>query len=46
LGIIVGCFGIAGVSVNYFIYKRILNSSKKKYKYDILTLAKQISEEK
>ena len=45
VGIIIGCFGIAGVSVNYFIYKRILEVSKKKYKYDILTLAKQISEE-
>lgn len=45
VGIIIGCFGIAGVSVNYFIYKRILEVNKKKYKYDILTLAKQISEE-
>lgn len=46
VGIVVGCVGIAGVSVNYFIYKKILANSKKKYKNDILTLAKQISEEK
>ena len=45
IGIIVGCFGIAGVSVNYFIYKKLLNAGKNKYKNDILMLAKQISEE-
>ncbi len=44
-GIIVGCLGIAGVSVNYFIYKKILEKSKNKYKYDILALAKQITDE-
>ena len=45
LGVIVGCVGIAGVSVNYHIYKRILEFRKKKYKSDILALAKLISEE-
>ena len=46
IGVVVGCVGIAGVSVNYFIYKKILTAQKKKYQYEILTLAKQISEEK
>ena len=45
LGVIVGLFGIAGVSVNYFIYKKLLEKCKSKYKYDILTLAKQITDE-
>ncbi len=45
IGIIVGCFGIFGVSVNYFIYKKVLSNGKNKYKNDILMLAKQISEE-
>ena len=45
IGVIVGLIGIAGVSVNYFIYKRILEIRKNKYKYEILTLAKEISEE-
>ncbi len=45
LGIIAGIIGIAGVSVNYVIYKRILDSSKKKYATDIITLAEQIAEE-
>ena len=45
VGIVVGCLGIAGVSVNYFIYKRIMEKNKKKYQFEILALAKQISEE-
>ena len=45
LGVIVGLFGIAGVSVNYFIYKRILEKGKNKYGSDIIRLAKEIAEE-
>ena len=45
VGIIIGCLGIFGVSINYFIYKKILINGKNKYKSDILMLAKQISEE-
>ena len=45
VGIIIGCIGIVGVSVNYPIYKKILNSSKNKYASDIIRLAKEISEE-
>lgn len=44
-GAIVGAIGIAGVSVNYPIYRRILEKSKKKYSADILALANQIAEE-
>lgn len=39
LGIIIGIIGIIGVGLNYPIYKRILEESKKKYSYDIITLA-------
>lgn len=45
LGIIVGLLGIAGVTVNYPIYKKMLENGKKKYASDILRLAKEISEE-
>lgn len=45
LGVIIGLVGIAGVSVNYPIYKKILENSKKKYSADILALANQIVEE-
>ena len=45
VGIIIGLVGIAGVSVNYPIYKVLLNKGKNKYGSDIIRLAKEISEE-
>lgn len=45
IGIIVGIIGIIGCSVNYPIYKKLLQNSKNKYGSDILRLAKEISEE-
>ena len=44
LGIVIGIVGIIGISVNYPIYKKILESSKEKYSYDIIRLAKEISD--
>ena len=44
LWIIIGLVGIVGVSVNYPIYKKLLENGKKKYAFDIIELAKQISE--
>lgn len=38
LGLIVGVLGIAMVSLNYFIYKKILNRRKNKYSAKILEL--------
>ncbi len=43
-GIIIGVVGIIGVSVNYPIYKKLLASGKQKYAYEIMQLAKEISE--
>lgn len=45
LGVALGVIGIVGVSVNYAIYKKILESSKKKYSADIITLANEIAAE-
>ena len=45
LGVVVGVIGIVGVSVNYAIYRKLLDNSKKKYSADIIALAKQIAEE-
>jgi hypothetical protein len=45
LGIVIGCLGIAGVSVNYPIYKKILTKSKNKYATDIIKLANEIANE-
>lgn len=44
LGIIVGVLGMVGMSINYPIYKRILANGKKKYAFEIMELAKEISE--
>ena len=45
LGIVIGCFGILGASINYLLYKKILNKSKKKYATDIIRLANEIVSE-
>lgn len=45
LGIVIGCVGIAGVSGNYPIYKKILTKSKNKYATDIIKLANEIANE-
>lgn len=45
LGIIVGLLGMVGMGVNYPIYKRILENGKKKYAFEIMELAKEISEQ-
>ena len=44
LGIIIGIIGMVGMGVNYPIYKRILENGKKKYAFEIMELAKEISE--
>ena len=44
LGIIIGMIGMIGCGVNYPIYKRILANGKKKYAFEIMELAKEISE--
>lgn len=45
VGILAGIVGIVGISVNYLIYKKLLDSGKKKYAFEIMQLAKEISEE-
>jgi hypothetical protein len=45
VGVILGLIGIAGMSVNYYIYKKILNYGKQKYGNDIILLAKEIADE-
>ena len=44
VGIIVGIVGIIGVSINYPVYRKLLESGKKKYAFEIMELAKEISE--
>ena len=45
LGIVVGIAGLAGCGVNYPIYKKMLEKGKAKYAYEIVELARQISEQ-
>lgn len=44
LGIVVGILGLIGCGVNYPIYKKMLEKGKAKYAYEIVELARQISE--
>ena len=44
LGIIIGIVGMIGCGVNYPIYKKILDAGKRKYAYEIVELAREISE--
>lgn len=45
IGVIVGIIGIAGVCINYPVYKKMLEHGKSKYAYEIIQLAKEISDE-
>lgn len=44
VGIGVRLLGILGVSINYPIYKKMLEKGKKQYASDIIRLAKEIAE--
>lgn len=45
VGIVLGVLGMVGVGVNYPIYKKLLEKGKKKYAFEIVQLAKEISED-
>lgn len=42
LGIVIGLVGIVMVTVNYFIYQKILKSRKEKYAEEVLSLSKEL----
>ena len=43
-GILLGILGIVGVGLNYPVYKKLLRSGKEKYAFEIMQLAREISE--
>ena len=43
-GIIIGIIGLVGMGINYPIYKKMLDNGKQKYAFEIMQLAKEISE--
>ena len=45
LGIIIGIIGMIGCALNYPVYKKILAKGKAKYAYEIVELAREISEQ-
>lgn len=45
VGIILGIVGFICCGINYSLYVRLLEKGKKKYAYEIVELARQISEE-
>lgn len=45
LGVIVGILGLLGMGVNYPVYKTLLAKGKRKYAFEIMELARAISEE-
>ena len=44
-GIVIGIVGLIGCGVNYPIYKRMLENGKKKYAFEIVQLANEITKE-
>ncbi|MEE0435612.1 MAG: dihydropteridine reductase [Peptococcaceae bacterium] len=45
LGVIIGIIGLVGMGLNYPIYKKMQTKGKQKYAFEIMELAKEISEE-
>ncbi len=45
LGIVIGVAGIAIVTANYFLYKKILKSRKNKYAQEIIDLSNELLHE-
>ena len=44
LGIVVGIIGFVMMGLNYPVYKKMLEKGKKKYAFEIMRLAKEISD--
>ena len=45
IGVIIGLIGLIGMGINYPVYKKILVRGKQKYAFEIMELAKEISDE-
>jgi len=44
LGVIIGIIGLMGMGINYPVYRKLLAKGKQKYAFEIIELAKEISE--
>ena len=45
VGIVLGLIGLIGWGINYPIYRKMLEKGKAKYAYEIMELAREISEQ-
>ena len=43
-GVLLGILGMVGVGLNYPIYRKLLRAGKEKYAFEIMQLAREISE--
>ena len=43
-GVIIGIIGLMGMGINYPVYRKMLAKGKQKYAFEIMELAKEISE--
>ena len=44
LGVIIGIIGLMGMGIKYPVYRKMLAKGKQKYAFEIMELAKEISE--
>ena len=44
LGVLIGLAGLVGMGLNYPLYRRLLAKGKQKYAFEIMELAKEISD--
>lgn len=44
-GVVLGIIGLAGMAVNYPLYKKLIARGKEKYAYEVMELARDISEQ-
>ena len=44
LGVMIGIIGLLGMGVNYPVYRKLLANGKQKYAFEIMELAREISE--
>lgn len=45
IGVVLGILGISAAGINYPLYKKLIARGKEKYAYEIMELAREISEQ-
>ena len=45
VGVLFGVIGVSAISINYFIYKKLINKGKQKYSQEILDISSKLLNE-